>query len=108
MGAFEQAWRLLKEDAGQTQYLLETKEGRGYGIFDTIEGAERYMRMVVGDGEAEGKDLVIREINSNQYPHATRNPPSEEPPVRTGDILNLGATRPFDPEIDSHEKFIGE
>jgi len=84
MSAFEQAWQLLKEDTGQTQYLLESKEGRGYGTFDTREDAERYMRMVVSDMEAKEEDLVIREVNSNQYPDAARNPPSEEPQMLPG------------------------
>ena len=67
------SWEDVLKRKNQEGYSLETKDfevgetgrtikGRGYGFFNTKKDAERYMRMVVSDREAEAKDLVINKV----------------------------------------------
>ena len=113
-------WEDVLKRKNEEGYSLETKDfevgetgrtikGRAYGFFNTKEDAEKYKRMVVGDGEAKAKDLVINKVKLRpKYQYVRYKPSSKEPQVMAGDISNLGGTRPFDPKTDSHEDFIGE
>jgi len=67
---------ILKKDK---VYALRSNE-RFYGIFTTKKKAEEYLEMVVGDGEAEKKDMVINEVELD--------PPSSEPSkVKVGSLF---------------------
>lgn len=50
-----------------------------YGIFTTRKKAEEYLEMVVGDGEAEEKDMVINEVELD---------PTSSEPSKVGSIFD--------------------
>ena len=51
-----------------------------YGVFTTRKKAEEYLEMVVGDGEAKEKDMVINEVELD---------PASSEPSKLGSIFDI-------------------